>query len=196
MLFQIGVGDFRGMMYYMQQWGVMDLFLPFILIFTILFAVLQKIGLFGAEGKKYNVALSVAMALLVVIPHVMGTYPPGKDVVEIINNSIPEVALLMIVVVMVLLMLGLTRGEKITGGYIGVGISIIAAAILAFIFIGNLSPVPILNRIDPALQSLIVILLIFGGIVYYVGREAPSTPSQTPLHHRWWGPPPTGGQTP
>ncbi len=171
MLFQIGFrgGGFQNIFYYLQQWGVIDVFIPFLLIFTILFAVLQKVELL--KERRFNVAIAISIALLVVIPHILGTYPPGADVVNIINTSIPEVALLFIAVVMVLMMLGLMFGEQVRGGYVGVTLGVISTIIIIMIFISSLSPIPILMRIDPALQSLIVILLVFGLIVYFVGKS-------------------------
>jgi hypothetical protein len=165
-----GGGVFSNFMYWLEYWGVRDIILPFILIFTIFYAVLQRIQLFGEGSKRYNVAISLAIALLVVIPHATGTYPPSADVVNIINDSIPEVALLVIVVVLLMMMLGLGLGRAygiaITGW-----IALAAAAILVLIFISGITPLPILSYIDPSIQALIIILLVFGIIVWFVTRE-------------------------
>ena len=193
MLFQYGfrAGGFRDIMYYLQQWGVIDVFVPFILIFTIIFAVFEKIKVL--KQRRFNVAVAAGIALLVIIPHIMGTYPPGQDVVEIINTSIPEAALLFIVVVMVLLMIGLIRGEEVKGGAISVILSIVSVGLLGLIFLSAVSPIPLLMRIDPALQSAIVILLIFGLIVYFIGRREPTTAERAaragrPPGEWWFGP--------
>lgn len=176
MLFQFyggyrgGGGMFSNFIYWLDFWGVREIILPFILIFTIFFAVLQKVHLFGKKDKKYNVAIALAVALLVIIPHATGGYPPNMDVVNIINDSIPEVALLVIVVVMLLMMIGIgfgtTYGIAITGW-----VSLIAAIVLIFIFVGAMTPLPILQYIDPSIQALIVILLVFGLIVWFVTYE-------------------------
>lgn len=170
--YQGGGGMFSNMVYWLQYWGVRDIILPFVLIFTIFFAVLQRIHLFGLKDKKYNVAISIAIALLVVIPHATGAYPPGKDVVNIINDSIPEVALLVIVVVLLLMLLGLGVGKAY--GYVLTGwIAFAAGIVLVLIFLNSLFPLPIINYIDPSIQALIVILLVFGIIVWFVTREPP-----------------------
>lgn len=168
-----GGGVFSNFMYWLEYWGVRDIILPFILIFTIFFAVLQRIKLFGKESKRYNVAISLAIALLVVIPHATGAYPPQYDIVNIINDSIPEVALLVLVVVLVLIMLGLAF-RPVTGRVVSGWVALIAAAVLILIFLGNLFPLPILTYIDPSIQALIVILLVFGLIVWFVTRPEPS----------------------
>lgn len=170
-----GGGYFNNFVYWLDYWGVRDIILPFILIFTIFFAVLQRIHLFGEKDKKYNVAISLAIALLVVIPHATGMYPADTDVVNIINDAIPEVALLVIVVVLLLMMLGLGFGRAY--GFAVTGwVALIAGAILVMIFISAITPLPVLSYIDPSIQALIVILLVFGLIIWFVTREPAEHP--------------------
>ena len=165
-----GGGAFSDFIYWLDFWGVRDIILPFILIFTIFFAVMQRIKIFGEKSKRYNVALSLVIALLVVIPHATGTYPMQYDVVNIINDSIPEVALLVIVVVLLLIMVGLVGGDvpKRTG-FTSL-LAMVAAVTLLLIFVSSFTPLPILQYIDPSIQALIVILLVFGLIVWYVTK--------------------------
>ena len=166
-----GGGMFSNFVYWLDYWGVRDIILPFMLIFTIFFAVLQRIKLFGETGsKRYNVALSLTIALLVIIPHVTGTYPPQYDIVNIINDSIPEVALLVIIVVMLLIMVGLAGGEvpKKTG-FTSL-LALLSAIVLILIFVGTIIPLPILSYLDPSIQALIVILLVFALIIWYVTK--------------------------
>jgi hypothetical protein len=184
---------FSNFVYWLEYWGVRDIILPFILIFTIFFAVLQKIHLFGDKDKKYNVVLSLAIALLVIIPHVTGYYPQGFDVVNTINDSIPEVALLTIIVVLLLFMVGLAGGTVPSKSPLTAVLALASCAILLLIFANQMTPVPFLEYIDPSIQALIVILLVFGLIVWFVTRE--DTASK-PLTHFIWGggsPPPQGG---
>ncbi len=175
-----GGGMFGNFVYWLDYWGVRDIILPFILIFTIFFAVLQKIDIFGkrkddgtiiSSGKKYNVALALAIALLTIIPHATGAYPAQYDVVNIINDSIPEVALLVIVVVLLLMMLGLGLGEAAYKRRISGWVALAAGIVLIMIFLGNLFPVGFLSYIDPGIQALIVILLVFGLVVWFVTSE-------------------------
>jgi hypothetical protein len=179
-----GGGMFGNFVYWLDYWGVRDIILPFILIFTIFFAVLQKIDLFHSRdkegkpvpgsGKKYNVALALAISLLTIIPHATGAYPAQYDVVNIINDSIPEVALLVIVVVLLLMLVGLGFGPT-TGIHLTGWIALIAGIMLVAIFVNNLFPMPVLQYIDPSIQALIVILLVFGLVVWFVTREPGSS---------------------
>ena len=56
----------------LDAWGVTDVLIPFILVFTIVFAVLQKTKILGDGKKNYNVMIALVMALAVVIPHIFG----------------------------------------------------------------------------------------------------------------------------
>ena len=51
------VSTFRGVLEFFQDLGVYDVILPFLLIFTIVFAILEKARVFGTEeidGTKYT----------------------------------------------------------------------------------------------------------------------------------------------
>ena len=171
-----GGGVFSDFIYWLDFWGVRDIILPFILIFTIFFAVMQRVKIFGEKSKRYNVALSMVIALLVVIPHATGTYPMQYDVVNIINDSIPEVALLVVVVVLLLIMVGLIGGDvpKRTG-FTSL-LAAVSAIVLLLIFVSTMTPLPIFQYIDPSIQALIVILLVFGLIVWYVTKPETTEP--------------------
>ncbi len=181
-----GGGIFSNLVYWLEYWGVRDIILPFILIFTIFFAVLQKINLFGTNSKRYNVALSLAIALLVIIPHATGAYPPGADVVNIINDSIPEVALLVIVVVLLLVMVGLIGGKAPEKTGFTSLLAIAASIILILFFVNGFLPMPILQYIDPSIQALIIILLVFGLVVWYVAREEPAQGKEKGIREWFW----------
>jgi amino acid transporter len=85
--------------YVLENLGVVDVILPFILVFVIVFAVLQKTKILGEnkEGKpmkNFNSVIALVMGLAVVIPHVMGSYPdPNMDIVNIINIALPNIVI-------------------------------------------------------------------------------------------------------
>jgi hypothetical protein len=169
-----GGGIFSDLVYWLEYWGVRDVILPFILIFTIFFALLQRIEMFGGDGKskKYNVAIAISVALLTVIPHATGAYPPQYDIVNIINDAIPEIALLVIVVTMVLMMIGIGFGKAYGVNLTG-WIALIAAILVVLFFVNALLPLPILQYIDPSIQALIIILLVFAIVIWFVTKEEP-----------------------
>ncbi|MBT3721419.1 hypothetical protein HOG47_07255, partial [archaeon] len=72
-----------------QQWvmgleslGLLDVLLPFLLIFTITFAVLQKSKILGDGGRRFNIIIAFVLAMSSIIPHIIGR---GPDVVIVIN---------------------------------------------------------------------------------------------------------------
>jgi len=113
----------RGLEVLERVGGLTDLLLPFVLIFTIIFAILQKTDILGKGKKNLNVALALVISLMVVIPHILQYYPdPQYDPVVIINSAIPNVSIIIVAVVMILLLIGLLGGEaKWIGGLFQVG---------------------------------------------------------------------------
>lgn len=176
--FQYGYGGdfFSQFLYWLQYWGIRDIILPFILFFSLFYAILSSIKLFGegAPAKRFNVIFSLVVALLVVIPHVTGTYPPGADVVQLVNQTIPEIALLVIAVVLAMMMLGLGYGKKVSFNWL----MLAAMIILGLIFLSALTPLPILRNLsyyfDPSVQVLVVMILVFGLLVWWMTAEKPA----------------------
>ncbi|MBI2652090.1 hypothetical protein HYX00_01375, partial [Candidatus Woesearchaeota archaeon] len=62
----------EGFIEVLDRWRVADVLLPFLLIFVIVFAILQKTKILGDSKKNLNVVVAIVVGLLVVIPHVTG----------------------------------------------------------------------------------------------------------------------------
>ena len=161
----------------LESYGLTDAMLPFLLIFIIIFAVLQKSKILGVGKKNFNVLLALIMALLVVIPHVTGTYPADRDVVKIINDSLPQVSLVAIAIIMALILIGLLGGESTwLGGSLSGWIAIAAVGIIIYIFGGsmNLWSNTFGDWWGSDTTTLVIIILIFAVIVWYITRDADS----------------------
>lgn len=160
----------------LDQWGLTDAVLPFILIFTILFAVLQKTKIIGEGKRQFNTLVALVLSLMVVIPHVTGRYPPGGDVVTIINNSLPQVSLLVVVILAALLVIGVfAPGVMFGGTSMGALFGILSLVAVFYIF-GNAAGwwtttgvFSFLN--DPDTQAVIVIVSVFALIIWFVTRD-------------------------
>ena len=172
MLFQYGGSAFTNIFYDLQQWGVFEVLIPFVLIFTIIYAVLTKTQIFAE--KRFNSIIAVTITLITIIPHILGTYPPGMDVVNIINNSLPEVSLLIVAVVMLMIMTGLLYGEWPTKTPVSAIAAALGGILLIGIFLSNFITIPILSYIDPQMQSVIIVLIIFGLVFLYVTSDGGS----------------------
>ena len=151
----------------MESWGMLDVLLPFLLIFTVVFAVLQKAKIFGEDSKRFNVIIALVLGMVVVIPHILGTYPEGQDAVLIINNLLPNVALVLIAIIMVLLLSGVFGYEaKGAGG----AIMIPAFAVIIWLFGISAGWWENFGRfnIDPDTMAVVLVLLVFGIIIWII----------------------------
>lgn len=158
----------------LEVWGIADVLLPFILIFTIVFAVLQKSNLLGEGKKNFNVVVALVIALSVVIPHVLGTYPSRYDVVDIMNQVMPQIALVAVAFLMVLILAGL-MGAKIIGEGFG-GIFVIAALIAVLAIFGSAlgwwQSSWFYNFFGEETVAVVVMLLVFGIIIWFITNDS------------------------
>lgn len=170
--------NFQDAILYLEDVGVADVLLPFLLVFTLVFAIMEKIQVFGKDKKNVHIIVALVMGLAVVIPHVAGVYPNQADVVNIINTALPNISVGIIALVMLILLLGLWGGStfdlsqsKVTGWII----------FLAFLFVGFVFiraagywenfPTWLYFLEDPGTQALIVIVVIFFALVGYITKE-------------------------
>lgn len=172
-------GGFQGLIFTLQQWGIMDVILPFILIFTIVFAILEQTQVLGkdeAKARKYAMMVALVMAFAVVTPHVTGQYYYGFDAVQIINQALPQVGLLLVAIVMMLLTIGLWTGKKADGSKgIGVWFTLISGAIVIAIFVSSIGWWRLPNWLFWILNSnvlaLVVAILVFGLIIKFIAGD-------------------------
>ncbi len=167
---------------WMDQQGFLDSLLPFFLFFTIIYAFLEKVNIFGAEeaeARKFNVIISLIIALLVVIPHVAGIYPPGKDVVDIVNKSIPGIVLWTVIIFAVYLLLAPTGIMPKISQKLELWVVLLAAIVVGMIFAVNTGFVPpnVLGWLSSQSENLQVLAFIAGValILYYL--ITPSSPA-------------------
>ncbi len=160
--------DFRQFLLYLESWQVLEYFLPFVLIFVIVFAVLQRVPVLG--DKKFNAVVSAVLGFMVVIPHALNPRP--DSVVSIINASAPSVVALIVAVTLAIILSSSLTGQKEIP-YMGQYGIYLALAIVAYIFASQAWPntFPFFESVSQATINLIVMLLAFGIVVaYIVGR--------------------------
>ena len=186
MIYQMPVysgGQFQSVLYWLNSWGLQDAILPFLLIFTLLFAVLQKISIFtktetggvAKPDRKINGILSFVIAALVVIPHITGYYStafgPNSDPVVVINTFLPATAILLLVMLMVIILTGFVGGVPNTVIRL---VAIVATLVLLITIVSEAWPglAPAwLQFSDPNLQALVIVLLVFGLVVWFVTKD-------------------------
>lgn len=105
------VSTFRGAIEFFDKIGIYDVILPFLLVFTIVFAILEKTKVFGTEeidGKKLtkknlNSITAFVIAFLVVA---------SSKLVETITQVSSQVVILLLLSVLFLLLVGSFYSEK------------------------------------------------------------------------------------
>lgn len=98
--------NFRDFFTSLQEFGVYDYILPFLLVFAIIFAILEKTQIFGEGKTNVNAVIAIVVGLLLVVQ---------RDIVEMINLFLPRVSLIIIVILMLLLVLTLLGGKSFQG---------------------------------------------------------------------------------
>jgi len=162
----------------LENIGLTDVLLPFLLIFVIVFAILQRVEILGEKKKNMNVVLALILGLAVVIPHVTGNYPSGMDPVEIINAALPGVSLVIVAIIMFFILVGAFGGEiSLAGDSVKGWVTIFSIGVVAWVFgdaagwWGDGLPRWLDFLRDSDLQALIVTILIFGLIIMFVTKE-------------------------
>ena len=96
----------------LQDFGFFDVILPFLLVFTIVFGILEKTKIFGTEKigdkeyakKNINSMVAFVLAFFVIA---------AKEIVSSIQTSLPIVSLVLIAIICFLMLIGsFVSGEK------------------------------------------------------------------------------------
>ena len=184
--------DFQSVIISLQNSGFLQVMLPFLLVFTLIFAILQKSKILGTDDankprKNYNIIIAFVMGMGFVVPSITGNYPAGMDPdpVQIVNTALPQVSVLVIAIVMVLILLGIFGTEidttKNAGGIIGIlaiGSIFVIFGVAAGWFGTNL-PYWLSFLYDPQFQALVVAILVFGLVIYFITKEDDSGKGKT-----------------
>ncbi len=115
--------------YNLQASGFYDFALPFLLVFTIVFAILEKTKIFGTdkEGEpKKNINLIVAIVIGLIVINQF-------QIVDTLNLFLPKVSLFIIVAVMFLVLVGIF-GANVSEGFSGILLFVFAIASLLVIY--------------------------------------------------------------
>lgn len=92
---------------FFKEFGLFDVVLPFLLVFAIIFAVLEKTKVLGTEGKEGDPKRNLNTLVAFVIA--MTTIATNK-IVNAINVALPNIVLIIIIFVAFLLMIGVFFG--------------------------------------------------------------------------------------
>lgn len=101
--------DLRAIIEYLEKIHFYDVFLPFILIYAIVFAVLEKSGIFSAKGAEGSQVKNVNS----IIAFVFGLFAVASiQTVKYIQSLIVGIVLFLVFILVVLIVLGFIFGEE------------------------------------------------------------------------------------
>ncbi len=174
---------FRGAIEFFNELGIYDVVLPFLLVFTIVFAILDKTRILGTElidGKKYpkkniNAIVAFVIAFFVVA---------STKLVAVINKSLANIVLLLLLVVFFMLLVGSFVKESeepffLEGGWKTLFMILLFIGII-LIFLDALDWLSVIKNFFSQyantqwLGSLILIVLIILFMLYVTKSERPS----------------------
>ena len=163
----------------LETWGLTDVMLPFLIVFVLVFAVLEKTKILGQEKRNLNTVLSLVMALSTIIPHVTRSYPLDFDPVIIINRALPSVSILVVAIMMLLLIIGVFAHDKVflgltIPGWIGF------FSVMAIIYIFGSAADWWNHGFGNALEdffghdsiAIVIMILVFGVIIAFITGES------------------------
>lgn len=191
------VGGFTGAIGFMDRLGVYDVVLPFLLVFTLMYAFLEKTKIFGTETyysvddkyhekgfkgsrKNLNAMVSFVVAFFVVA---------SSQLVAVINQTLSQMVLLLILVFCFILVVGAFQEQTDKGFFLQGGwktlFMVIAFVAIAFIFLnalGWLEPAwrwLMRTGSSEAVATLVLIGLIVGFIVWVTGGQTKGSGSKS-----------------
>jgi len=166
---------FRGVIEFFVRLGIYDIVLPFLLVFTIVFAIMEKTKVLGLENghtkKNLNSMVAFVVAFLVVA---------SSRLVAIINETMANMVLLLLMSVCFLILIGsfmkeTKEGVFLTGKWMTL-FSIIMFVGLVFIFmnaLGWLEPMwaYMVSNYDSTVVASILLVAGIVGFIYWISNE-------------------------
>lgn len=170
---------FGAVITFLEKLGFFDVILPFLLVFVIVFGILEKTRIFGVEKindkdyprKSINSMVAFSIAFFTVA---------AKQVVASLQVSLPNVALILIIVVCFLMLAGSFMGDKpfsLEGRKYWVGfltfVMFIAVIMIFLNSFGWLTPIKefFMANLNTALMPIIFVIVIVGAIYFVVGSS-------------------------
>ncbi len=103
---------FRGVINFFYKIGIYDVVLPFLLVFTIMFAILEKTRVLGVEKDKDGVEFP-KRNLNSLVAFCIGFFVVASSkLVAVINQALANVVLLVLIAVCFLMLIGTFRGTE------------------------------------------------------------------------------------
>lgn len=173
---------FRGVIEFFGRIGIYDVVLPFLLVFTIVFAILEKTKVFGTEKikdeevtkKNLNSMVAFVIAFLVVA---------STRLVAVINEVMANIVLLLLLSVSFLLLIGsfYSKGQEVAleRGFWRIFFMIIMFVGIVLIFLNALDWLEpiwdfLVHYYDSTIVGSIILLAVILGFMFFIVAEPKS----------------------
>ncbi|MFH8132327.1 MAG: hypothetical protein QW321_01840 [Candidatus Aenigmatarchaeota archaeon] len=176
--------DYYGITEFLKNIGVFEFYLPFVILFGLLFGLLEKSKII--PERRINIIIALASAFFI-----MAYTPAGITLTQFFSNFFTNVAVVMVTLLSFVIMLflvipvtGRTEFPK-ASKYIAFLIGLIVIGI--FITSGGLkillpqlqeAQIPGLE-IDPQDLVIIILIILMIAVIYFVSREEKETEPET-----------------
>jgi len=165
---------FRGTIEFFAKLGVFDVILPFLLVYTITYAILQKTKILGDDKKSIDAVVAFASAFFVVA---------STKIVAIISQGLANVILVMLILFCFLLLASFISNEEDGAIKLSNGTKKILAAVIflvvVLIFLQAMGWLEIIlgyigNNWNGELMTSIIMMGVFIGLIAWVsGAQLP-----------------------
>lgn len=156
-------GTFGNILFYLEQNGVFAYLLPFLMIFAMVFGILNKVKIFGEDTRGINIVLSVSVALMALQLNFVSYF---------FEQIFPRMGIMLAIIFVVLLVVGMfwktdNKGVKTFMGilmFIGVSVIVFQSFGDSFMLSGYGSSWAITYWLEENMGALIVGILLVGGV--------------------------------
>ncbi len=162
---------------FMKSFGVFDVVLPFLLVFTVIFGVLEKTKIFGEENGKTRKNINSMVAFSVAFFVIAAT-----QVVSVMQAALPMIMLLLVLVIAFMIVYGSTLSEgkmnlwdnmdKAKKAFtFGLFVAIIAIVLGAMDMLGGIINWIFASVSGPAVSTVILLLVVGIFMWIVVGKD-------------------------
>ena len=95
--------DLYDLIFQWQNYGIFDIALPFLLIFTLSYAVLDKTKILGKKNKNINIIVALVLGFL---------FLQNPFLLASLQGLLPNVSFALVVLLLFLLIVGVLMGDK------------------------------------------------------------------------------------
>jgi hypothetical protein len=181
------VSTFRGVIEFFGRLGIYDVVLPFLLVFTVVFAIMEKTRVFGVEKtkdgeftrKNLNAMVAFVVAFLVVA---------SSRLVAVINQTMAQMVLLLMMSVCFLILIGSFMRERKEGVFLEKGwatffmyIMFVGLVLIFLNALGWLAPAwyYLMTHYDSTIVASLLLVGAMIGFVYWIVKEPKKETSES-----------------